>query len=118
SSYLGQADNVLPDGAPVGVAAEAAGPTQSPRNQRRHLLDVSAAVAGGRLLWSCTYNTRAHDRQDIERLAEGYVEALRELLAHCRSGGAGCAMPPAFTAGGVAPAARERCVLQSGEGVG
>jgi non-ribosomal peptide synthase protein (TIGR01720 family) len=60
------------------------------------LLDVTAAVAGGRLSISWTYSRAAHDEATIRQLAEWHIEALRALIAHCRSPEAGAYTPSDF----------------------
>ncbi|MCU0507750.1 MAG: amino acid adenylation domain-containing protein [Anaerolineae bacterium] len=99
-NYLGQFDQVLGAGAngdgPLGPAPEPAGPDRSLSNRRSHLLDVAAAVAGGRLGVSWTYSRAAHAAATIQQLADWHIEALRELIAHCRSPEAGAYSPSDF----------------------
>jgi amino acid adenylation domain-containing protein/non-ribosomal peptide synthase protein (TIGR01720 family) len=80
-NYLGQLDQVLPEGSPLRAAAEPAGATRSPHGERRHLLEVNAFVAGGRLRVDWSYSARLHRRETVERLAAGFTAALRELIA-------------------------------------
>jgi non-ribosomal peptide synthase protein (TIGR01720 family) len=61
------------------------GPSQSPLGRRSNLLDFNCAVLAGRLRVSCRYSENLHRRETIEGLAGGYLKALREILAHCRS---------------------------------
>ena len=87
-NYLGQFDQVV-DESPDSLfrgAREATGPTKSPLSGRTHLLGVGCMVAGGRLRVNWEYGEDAHRHATVEGLAEKYVAALRELIAHCQSG--------------------------------
>ncbi|MES1245675.1 MAG: non-ribosomal peptide synthase/polyketide synthase, partial [Acidobacteriota bacterium] len=84
-NYLGQLDQALPEGSPLAPAPEPNGPMRSPRAVRDHLLDVAASVTGGRLRVAWMYGGRLHDRATVESWAERFLEALRELIGHCRS---------------------------------
>jgi non-ribosomal peptide synthase protein (TIGR01720 family) len=79
-------------------APESRGPVQSPRTARRHLLDWTALVAGGRLRLTCRYSDRLHSRTTVERLVEATAIALRELIEHCRAPEAGGFTPSDFAA--------------------
>src|SRR5262245_23060766 len=59
-------------------------------------LDVSGMVAGGRLRMEWVYNEKEHSRERIAELANHYMEVLEELMAHCRSEGAGGYTPSDF----------------------
>jgi non-ribosomal peptide synthase protein (TIGR01720 family) len=95
-NYLGQFDQLLPEGASFAPARESRGPVHSPWGTRRHLLDVLGSITGGQLHLVWTYSAQVHQRAIIERLAEGYVEALRALIAHCQSPAAGGYTPSDF----------------------
>jgi non-ribosomal peptide synthase protein (TIGR01720 family) len=98
-NYLGQFDQVLGRGdgpAPLGPAREMPGRDRAASNRRTHLLDVTAAIAGRRLSVSWTFSRAAHHEATAQQLAEWYIEALRELIAHCRSPEAGAYTPSDF----------------------
>jgi non-ribosomal peptide synthase protein (TIGR01720 family) len=59
-------------------------------------LGVSGMVVGGRLKMEWTYSEKEHGRERMAELANHYMEALEELMAHCRSGGAGGYTPSDF----------------------
>ncbi len=92
-NYLGQLDSALPAGSPLGAAEESPGPWRSPRQARRHLFEWVGQVSGGRLRLVCRYSTEAHRRETAEQLAASVGGALRELIAHCRTPGAGALTP-------------------------
>jgi non-ribosomal peptide synthase protein (TIGR01720 family) len=83
--YLGQLDRVIGDEGDLGVASESAGESRSARGKRKHLLEISSAVTGGKLELSWNYSKNLHSRETIEKLAEDHVEFLRELIMHCQS---------------------------------
>ena len=84
-NYLGQLDHALPGPSPFRPAPESTGEERSPKGQRPHRLQVSGAVVGGQLRMVWAYSQDLHRQETIERLAAGLVEALRALIAHCRS---------------------------------
>jgi amino acid adenylation domain-containing protein/non-ribosomal peptide synthase protein (TIGR01720 family) len=77
-------------------AREPAGPSQSPRAARTHLLEIVASVTGGRLHARFTYSEARHRRATIEAFAAGFLASLRGLIAHCLSPSAGGATPSDF----------------------
>jgi len=97
-NYLGQVDAAVSEGAPFALemAPEAVGPVASPEGQRRHLLDVVGFVAGGCLRVDWAFSSAIHERSTIERLAQGFLGVLREIIAHCQSPEAGGYTPSDF----------------------
>nr|MBA2525657.1 non-ribosomal peptide synthetase [Pyrinomonadaceae bacterium] len=95
-NYLGQLDAMLSEGSLFRSAPESSGLPHSPRGQRPHLLDINGFVAGGRLQLQWTYSTRVHRRATVEHLAQGFLEALEALIAHCQSPEAGGFTPSDF----------------------
>jgi amino acid adenylation domain-containing protein/non-ribosomal peptide synthase protein (TIGR01720 family) len=83
-------------GAPFPPAPEPCGPARAPRGRRRHLLEVDAAVADGRLRVAWTYSANLHRRATVAALAALYLEELRALVAHCLSPDAGALAPSDF----------------------
>jgi non-ribosomal peptide synthase protein (TIGR01720 family) len=79
-NYLGRLDGVLTETSAFQPAPEPHGPTRSARGKRRHLLEISAWVAGGRLAAGFVYSESVHRAATIERLANGFLEALRALI--------------------------------------
>jgi amino acid adenylation domain-containing protein/non-ribosomal peptide synthase protein (TIGR01720 family) len=95
-NYLGQFDQLLPEGAPFGPATESVGPAHSPRGSRRYPLEINAFISRGRLQLEWTYSERIHRHETIEDLAQSYSSALRALIAHCLSTEAGGYTPSDF----------------------
>jgi non-ribosomal peptide synthase protein (TIGR01720 family) len=95
-NYLGQLDQVLAGSEMFGVAREGVGPSQSPSGRRRYLIEVNGSVIGGRLRTVWTYSEHVHRRAAVERLAETFTQALRDLIKHGRSGSAEAVTPSDF----------------------
>jgi len=79
-NYLGQFDQVLNEGGLFSTAPDWKGPLQNPRGRREYLLDLTAAVLGGRLQMGWSYSTNISHRSIVERIAERFRESLNELL--------------------------------------
>jgi amino acid adenylation domain-containing protein/non-ribosomal peptide synthase protein (TIGR01720 family) len=84
-NYFGQLDQVLTESPLFTPARERGGATQSARQEREHLLEVNASVAGGRLRIGWTYSANVHHRETIERLADTFVARLRTLISESRT---------------------------------
>jgi amino acid adenylation domain-containing protein/non-ribosomal peptide synthase protein (TIGR01720 family) len=95
-NYLGQLDAMVSDTGLLGPTPESSGPPHGPRGQRAHLLDINGFVVGGQLQLQWTYSTRVHRRATVERLAQGFLDALQALIAHCQSPEAGGFTPSDF----------------------
>jgi len=95
-NYLGQFEQALSESSLFAPSKEPIGLLYSPRGSRSHLLEVNGFVDGGQLHLEWTYSENLHKRVTVERLAEGFVEALRSLIAHCRSPEAGGYTPSDF----------------------
>ncbi|MBB5803971.1 amino acid adenylation domain-containing protein/non-ribosomal peptide synthase protein (TIGR01720 family) [Saccharothrix ecbatanensis] len=67
-----------------------------PNAPRPHLLDVVGQVRGDRLAFTFHYSENAHDAATITRLADGFAEALRGIVAHCAEPEAGGRTPSDF----------------------
>jgi amino acid adenylation domain-containing protein/non-ribosomal peptide synthase protein (TIGR01720 family) len=83
-NYLGQLDQVLDPASFLGPATEATGPEQSLSNRRSHPLEISAAVANGRLSISWRYSRNLHRRETIERLSQTVRRTLDRIIVSCQ----------------------------------
>lgn len=95
-SYLGQVDQVLPESAPFGLVREFSESAGSVHQDRIHLLEIAGFIRTECLQLDWTYSENLHRRATIERLAQGFMEALRTLIAHCQSSDAGGYTPSDF----------------------
>ena len=82
-NYLGQFDQVIKASEVLGLAKEFKS-EQSLLNQRSHLLGISGLIRAGKLEMTWAYSEKVHKRDTIERLASGFMEALKSLIAHCQ----------------------------------
>jgi natural product biosynthesis luciferase-like monooxygenase protein/amino acid adenylation domain-containing protein/non-ribosomal peptide synthase protein (TIGR01720 family) len=95
-NYLGRLDPAVPAAARFVPAAEPTGPALGPANRRPHLLQIDAAVLGGRLELTWTFGGRLHRPATVERLAEAHLAALRRLVEHCQGAEDGGYSPSDF----------------------
>ena len=88
-NYLGQFDSSVGEGTPFSIASESAGPARSDSAPLGRWLSINGQVREGQLRLSFSYGRRRYRRATIERLAEHYAAALRELVDHCTGGARG-----------------------------
>ncbi len=88
-NYVGQLDAAEAESGGFRLAPEGSGPQRWRHLLRFHLIELECAVKDGRLILSCLYSEDAHRQSTAERLLAGVVQALRELIAHCRQPRAG-----------------------------
>ncbi|WP_128430369.1 non-ribosomal peptide synthetase [Streptomyces cyaneus] len=85
-NYLGQWDGTTQGDGLIRDRLDGLGRDQAPEQPRPHLIDIVAAVNEGRLQVDWLHSTAHHTTDTIERLAQQYVTALREIVEHARSG--------------------------------
>jgi non-ribosomal peptide synthase protein (TIGR01720 family) len=95
-NYLGQLDGGSPADTIFRPARESSGSGFSERGKRRYLLDLLGSVEAGQLRIAWVYSERIHDRATIEWVAQRYIAALREIIAHCLAPNAGGYTPSDF----------------------
>nr|WP_281390719.1 non-ribosomal peptide synthase/polyketide synthase [Sphaerisporangium rubeum] len=79
------------------LPADLAGPTEGDEQTRSHVLQIEVSQsAEGRMVFEWYYSANLHDTATVERVAQGYLQALRELAAHCLSPQAGGNTPSDF----------------------
>ncbi|WHZ21723.1 MAG: polyketide synthase module [Nitrospira sp.] len=100
-NYLGQLDIALEGETLFALAHESTGPTRDSTSKRREILDVNIQVLEHQLSIDWTYPSTDRDAPSMRSLADRYVQALRELIAHCLSPGAGGVMASDFKAAGL-----------------
>ncbi|MGJ5203811.1 non-ribosomal peptide synthase/polyketide synthase [Bradyrhizobium sp. HKCCYLR20261] len=85
-NYLGQFGASLGAGQAFALATESAGPSRSATAPLGRWLSINGQVLDRELRLTFSFGRRRYRRATIERLAACYDAALRELVAHCRSG--------------------------------
>jgi amino acid adenylation domain-containing protein/non-ribosomal peptide synthase protein (TIGR01720 family) len=83
-NYLGQFDQVIKASKVLGLAKEFKS-EQSLFNQRSHLLGISGFIRAGKLEMTWAYSEKVYKQYTIEKLASGFMEALKILIFHCKS---------------------------------
>ena len=116
-NYLGQFDRVLPEPSLFRLTREPYGPEHSPYGQRRYLLEIEGSVSGEQLWVNWTYSENLLRRSDIETLAHGFIEALRDIVAHCQTPNAGGYTPSDFPEAGLAQEELDALLAQLDEGI-
>jgi amino acid adenylation domain-containing protein/non-ribosomal peptide synthase protein (TIGR01720 family) len=84
-NYLGQFEQTLADSRLFRLASESAGAWHSPGATRTHTLEINCLVVGGQFEARWTFSENRHAAATVERLANRFTEALRELIAGCSS---------------------------------
>jgi non-ribosomal peptide synthase protein (TIGR01720 family) len=84
-NYLGQISAAFASAAPIALAQESSGADRSPRQKRRHLLEINASVVSGCLQVNCTFNDKVHRHSTIDSFVQNLVHSLRTLITHCQS---------------------------------
>ena len=97
--YLGKLDAAFGASAQWAPAPEPGGAQRDPRNRRRHLFEVSAAIRDGRLMTNWIYSSNCHRDATVRAMVERFVDALRALVAHCGGAASRGKSTQRFTAG-------------------
>jgi len=84
-NYLGQLDQVFASSTLFDNLLESDSPSRSPDGLRRYLLGIIGSVIEGRLKLSWTYSENFHHRATIEKLAQSFVDALRDIITSATS---------------------------------
>ena len=82
---MGQFEQAALDSSMFRPAGESSGLARSPQGLRAFLLEVNARITKGQLKVSWTYSANLHHQATIERVAHGFMETLRTLIAECQS---------------------------------
>ena len=80
-NYLGDLEGLIPPGS-MFQRARGLQLSRSPREQRRYLLEVNAALVKGQLQVEWSYSQQVHQRETIQRWADTMMKGVRSLLTH------------------------------------
>ncbi|MGW5874908.1 condensation domain-containing protein, partial [Streptomyces diastaticus] len=80
-NYLGQFGGEAGEGGLLAAALPPAGPEHGLRQERNHLIDVVAAVDGGRFTVTWYYSAAVHRESTVAALAEGFTAAFATHVA-------------------------------------
>ncbi|MET7798190.1 amino acid adenylation domain-containing protein [Streptomyces decoyicus] len=107
-NYLGQWHGTTSQDGLIRDRLPALGLDHEPDEPRPYLLDVIGMVEDGRLSVSWTYSDQVFESATIERVAEDFLTALREVIGHCLAEGSGGATPSDFPLAGLDQAGVDR----------
>jgi non-ribosomal peptide synthase protein (TIGR01720 family) len=95
-NYLGQFNTDSLGDTAFPVSGEDAGPDIGPSLRREHRLGLNGEVRNGRLSFELDYSSVEYEADSVARFAASFGEALREIIRHCQSPGAGTLGPSDF----------------------
>ncbi|MDP9340427.1 MAG: amino acid adenylation domain-containing protein [Acidobacteriota bacterium] len=95
-NYFGQFDQAVAGSKLFRFADESSGPWHAPTQKRRHALEINSLVTGGRLEFECGYNPALHVENAIQRFANEFLNALKEIIVHCQLPSSGGRTPSDF----------------------
>lgn len=113
-NYLGQFDQSVSD-LKFSLSRENTGSPLNPDAQRPYLLDISGGISGGRLQFEWIYGAHMHKAGAIQNLADGFIDALRTLIAHCQNPEAGGHTPSDFPDADLSEDDLEALLLEVGD---
>ena len=114
-NYLGQFDQVLPVASPFAWARESSGPARSVQGSRHYPLAVNGCIIEGRLQLDWTSSENLHRGATIERVAQGFMDALRALIADSRSSETGGYTPSDFPEADLSQKELDEVIAELGE---
>ncbi|MBV6623050.1 MAG: amino acid adenylation domain-containing protein [Rivularia sp. (in: Bacteria)] len=79
-NYLGQFNQISDESQFLTPATEAIGLVQSPQAKRSYLIEIDCLVINHKLQLDWTYSQNLHQKTTIEKLAQGFVNALKYLI--------------------------------------
>jgi non-ribosomal peptide synthase protein (TIGR01720 family) len=88
-NYLGRQDHSPADLKLFELAADSVGEMRCPSDRRAYLIEVNCFIRNGCFQSVWNYSRHFHAETTIQRLAERYHQALRDIIQHCRSPQAG-----------------------------
>lgn len=95
-NYLGQFDQSLSSSSLFQFAPESSGRVYSPQETLPYLLEINGMVSAGQLHLEWSFSQEIYRNATVEKLAVGYIDALRSLITHCQSPDAGGFTPSDF----------------------
>jgi amino acid adenylation domain-containing protein/non-ribosomal peptide synthase protein (TIGR01720 family) len=110
-NYLGQFDRAVGSKL-LRFASESVGPWHSPKQKRRHLLEINSLVMNDRMEFEFTYSPSLHDGNKIQEFADGFLNALKEVIAHCQLPAAGGRTPSDFPLARIDQASLDRLLAE------
>jgi amino acid adenylation domain-containing protein/non-ribosomal peptide synthase protein (TIGR01720 family) len=79
-NYLGQFDAVLQQEGFFRPIGGEQGASRSPRDLREYTFEINCWISRGRFQAAWAYSRNLHRTETVEKLAQGYIDALRRLI--------------------------------------
>jgi amino acid adenylation domain-containing protein/non-ribosomal peptide synthase protein (TIGR01720 family) len=111
-NYLGQFDRAVEGSKLLRFATESTGPWHSPKQKRRHVLEINGLVMNDRMKFDFTYSPAFHDEKKVREFADGFLNALREVIAHCQLPNVGGRTPSDFPLARIDQASLDRLLAE------
>lgn len=115
-NYLGQMGGARRKGKVEATRPLSPGPMHGREGVRNHLLEINASVMAGRFQAHWAFSKNLHKPATVEKLAGDYLEALRALIAHCRSPELGGPTAADFPAARLSQAGLDKLLSQLSQG--
>lgn len=100
-NYLGQSAQALSLNSDWKISTLGAGNDQNGDAKRNFLIEINAIVIDDKLLVDWVYCSQLHSDNTIKKLATTYIDALKELVAHCLDTTTGGYTPSDFPEAGL-----------------
>ncbi len=96
-NYLGRLDaGMAVDGGLYRGWCPCPGAERAPEQPRQQRLEINGVVSDGELRFEWAYSANLDREETVRRLAQGFVAALRQIIAHCAGPEAGGCTPSDF----------------------
>ncbi len=114
-NYYGQFDQAVATSKLFRFSSESSGPWHSPKQKRRHALEINSLIMDGKLDFECGYNPALHDEKTIQQFADEFLNALKEIITHCQLPTAGGRTPSDFPLAQIDQASLDRLLSEQRE---
>ncbi|MDP9146955.1 MAG: amino acid adenylation domain-containing protein, partial [Acidobacteriota bacterium] len=111
-NYYGQFDQAVATSKLFRFSSESGGPWHSPKQKRRHALEINSLIMDGKLDFECGYNPALHDEKTIQQFADEFLNALKEIITHCQLPTAGGRTPSDFPLAQIDQASLDRLLSE------
>ena len=82
-NYFGQFGSLLADSDLLFPSNQSSGISISRANHRTYLVGIDSLILNDELIINFSYSRNIHKRETIEKLANGYIVELQNVIQHC-----------------------------------
>ncbi|MEM9276299.1 MAG: amino acid adenylation domain-containing protein, partial [Cyanobacteria bacterium P01_F01_bin.143] len=111
-NYLGQLNPPPTESMIQGLATESPGSNRHPLGKRRYLLEINSAISDGQLQITWVYSQNFHHQTTITKLADNFLESLKNLIKYCQSPEKGGYTPSDFSAAKTSQKQLDKLIMQ------